>query len=280
MKKNALLILVAGFGILTEAQALPMNQSGYGAPTIGASDSAIFEVLARLEQLQLEVQQLRGMVEEQSQTIADLERKQSNMYSDLDDRIQTLALPGQQPAGTTPPPVANQTTQQPATTVTAPPPAVITSNEAPVQQPIAPVTESKPVEAETGPTAAKGSEKERYQEAYDALRNGHNAQAIQMFEALQADFPAGELSDNVLYWLGEAYKINRDYDKARAAFSKVASQYPQSAKVPDALLKLGYIEIEQQNPAKARDYLTRITTSYPASTAAHLAAKKLAQMPQ
>ena len=101
-----------------------------------------------------------------------------------------------------------------------------------------------------------------------------------MFEALLADFPAGEFADSAQYWLGEAYKINREFDKARAAFSKVVSHYPNSSKVPDALLKLGYIEFDQQNIAKARDYLTRVTTSYPGSTAAHLASKKLAQMPQ
>lgn len=127
---------------------------------------------------------------------------------------------------------------------------------------------------------AKASEKERYQEAYETLRNGHNAKAIQMFESLQADHPKGELSDNTQYWLGEAYKINRENDKARAAFNKVVSQFPNSSKVPDALLKLGYIEFDQQNVAKARDYFSRITTSYPDTTAAHLASKKLAQMPQ
>jgi TolA-binding protein len=31
--------------------------------------------------------------------------------------------------------------------------------------------------------------------------------------------------------------------------------------------------------AKARDFLTRVSTSYPGTTAAHLATKKLAQMP-
>ncbi|MDD5114879.1 MAG: tetratricopeptide repeat protein, partial [Methylobacter sp.] len=62
---------------------------------------------------------------------------------------------------------------------------------------------------------------------------------------------------------------------ARKAFSAVVDNYPASAKVPDALLKLGYIEIEQKNPAKARDYLTKVTVAYPSSTAAHLAAKKL-----
>ena len=50
MKKTALLMLCAGFGVCTEAGALPVDNSGYqgnagyGAPS-AASDGAIFEVL-------------------------------------------------------------------------------------------------------------------------------------------------------------------------------------------------------------------------------------------
>lgn len=281
MKKTALLVCCVGFGLFTEAGVVQAYNSGnqgdagYGAPTAHVSDNAIFEVLGRLEQLQLEVQQLRGMVEEQAQTIADLERKQGNMYSDLDERIQVLNAPNQaaQSPSVQPAAVSSDASQQPAQ------PAAVAVPVVTPPAPAAPVVESKSAEAVSA-AMPQASEKERYQQAYDTLRNGRNAQAIQQFEALQADYPAGELSDNTQYWLGEAYKINREIDKARAAFSKVASQYPQSAKVPDALLKLGYIEFEQQNLAKARDYLTRVTTSYPSSTAAHLAAKKLAQMPQ
>jgi tol-pal system protein YbgF len=291
MRGRALLTLYACFGLVAEAGALPVNNSGYQgaanyAPQAAApADNAIYEVLGRLEQLQSEVQQLRGMVEEQSQTIADLERKQSNMYSDLDGRVQALtpASPQPQTPAAAPAPQAEAAPpQQPAaataTPATATPPA---AQAAPVPVAPAAAVETKP--AATAPTpasATQGNEKERYQQAYDTLRNGHNAQAVKMFETLLADFPAGEFADNAQYWLAEAYKINREFDKARAAFGKVVSQYPNSSKVPDALLKLGYIEFDQQNIAKARDYLTRVTTSYPGSTAAHLASKKLAQMPQ
>jgi len=41
---------------------------------------------------------------------------------------------------------------------------------------------------------------------------------------------------------------------------------------------LGYIEMEQKNAAKAREYLTRVTTDYPKSPAALLAAKKLLKL--
>lgn len=295
MRKSALLMLCVGLGVGTQAGALPVNDSGYqgnaayGAPAGGASDGAIFEVLGRLEQLQSEVQQLRGLVEEQAQTIADLERKQGNMYSDLDERIQMLTSGGQQTQQPAPQPAqagvdASQAAAPPAV---APETSAVAAQAASAAAPVPatsaqqPVVESKPAAAAAPVSATpKASEKERYQEAYDTLRNGHNAQAIRLFEALQADYPNGEFGDNAQYWLGEAYKINRDFDKARAAFGKVVSQYPNSSKVPDALLKLGFIEFDQQNLAKARDYLTRVTTSYPSSTAAHLAEKKLAQMPQ
>ncbi|MGZ4958070.1 MAG: tol-pal system protein YbgF [Methylomonas sp.] len=283
MRHRALLTLCAGFGMIAEAGALPANNAGYqGAPdyaqqVAAPADNAIYEVLGRLEQLQSEVQQLRGLVEEQSQTIADLERKQSNMYSDLDGRIQALAPAGAQaPAGQEAP----QTGAAPA----QPQPAPVAAAPAPAVQPAPPAAAVPPPAAESKPASAaptgQGNEKERYQAAYDTLRNGHNAQAIKMFESLLADFPAGEFADNSQYWLAEAYKINREYDKASAAFGKVVSQYPNSSKVPDALLKLGYMELDQQHVAKGRDYLTRVITSYPGTAAAHLASKRLAQMPQ
>lgn len=279
MSKRALLILSLGFGLCAEAGAAP-NAAGYPAANVYAqpatTDNAIFEVLGRLEQLQSEVQQLRGMVEEQSQTIADLQRKQSNMYSDLDDRMQTLTAGGQTPSNQTPASAPAEPAATGQAVVTAAQPPAPATPVAPTPAPVAPAVDNKPAAT----AAAQGNEKERYQSAYDTLRNGHNAQAIKMFQDLLKDFPTGEFADNSQYWLAEAYKINREFDAARASFNKVVSQYPNSSKVPDALLKLGYIEFDLQNTAKARDYLTRVTTSYPGTTAAHLAEKKLAQMPQ
>ncbi|MDD2760248.1 MAG: tol-pal system protein YbgF [Methylomonas sp.] len=281
MNKTALLMLCTSLGFVAEAGAQSGNNNPYqGTPRYGAgaavSDSAVFELLGRLEQLQSEVQQLRGLVEEQAQTIADLERKQGNMYTDLDERLQLLA-PGGQPAqaGTAATPQVASDASQAAQAAVAP-----AATQAPSQAAVQPEAGASQAPQASQSPAPKAGEQERYQQAYEALRNGHNTQAIKMFEALAADYPNGELGDNAQYWLGEAYKINREFDKAKAAFNKVVSQYPNSSKVADALLKLGYIELDQQNPAKARDYLTRVATSYPGTTAAHLAAKKLAQMPQ
>lgn len=267
MKARVLLMLcAASASVFAQTGALPpvIDNSVYAASGnrgAQASENAIFEVLSRIEQLQAEVQQLRGMVEEQAQTIADLERKQNNIYTDLDQRVESLSSVAQSMQH-------NQTVAPTTSPESAAPPQ-------PVAQPV--VESSAQIKSQEPPPPPPPNEHELYQSAYETLRNGRNNEAIRAFEALLAQFPKGEYADNAQYWLAEAHKINRDIDAARAAFFRVVSNYPTSSKVPDALLKLGYIEFEQNNMAKARDYLTQVTVNYPGTTAAHLASKKLAQ---
>lgn len=265
MKKKYWLLLPLCASVSAEPRQLPpvIDNSTYsGGMAAAPSNNAIYEVLGRLEQLQHEVQQLRGVVEEQAQVIEDLKSRQNNIYSDLDQRIQTLS------GG-----VANTETVVPISEL-QPKPA--TSVE--VTQPDSIIVEQPSAEAEDVTVTA--NEKQLYQDAYETLRNGHNTQAITAFKDLISLYPAGEYADNAQYWLGEAYKVNQDVESSRTAFNQLLQRYPNSPKVPDALLKLGYIEFDQNNIAKARDYLTQVTVNYPGTTAAHLAAKKLMQLNQ
>jgi len=237
-----------------------------------ASTNTLFEIMGRLEQLQQEVQQLTGKVEEQTFQLNELKKRQNTMYKDFDDRIQGIDT-------------KVDAVKQAATPTEAAPPPVETPAPAPAAEPAAvappPAAEvAKPAKAETKAAPEKAAapasdEKQQYQHAYDELRNGHTAQSISEFNAFLTAHSNGELAGNAQYWLGEAYKVNQEIDAAKTAFNKVISNYPGSAKVPDALLKLGYIEMDQKNNAKAREYLTRVTTEFSSSTAAHLAAKKL-----
>ncbi len=145
----------------------------------------------------------------------------------------------------------------------------------------APADKAENNEASTpkpAPIQVSGTEKQEYQQAYNELRNGHTNESIEQFKAYLEKYPTGGYANNAQYWLGEAYRVNQDNDAARKAFNDVLEKYPDGAKVPDALLKLGYIEIDQKNMTKAREYLTRVTTDYPKSPAALLAAKKLLKL--
>ncbi|MFW5443433.1 MAG: tol-pal system protein YbgF [Methylococcaceae bacterium] len=272
MKKSIVLLLCASSSVYAESRVLPPvidNSTYLGGSAYSSSapsSNAMYELLGRMEQMQLEIQQLRGMVEEQSQTIVDIKQRQGNIYSDLDLRLQELTKPGSTQV--------NSENSSNAETLVAQP----VSNSVAQKNVSKPVKTDIKVAAATTTVVPVKNQKEMYQAAYEKLRNGHNTQAISAFKSLITEYPDGEYADNSQYWLGETYKVNQDLNSAKVAFNKVVTRYSKSPKVSDALLKLGYIELEQNHIAKARDYLTQVTVSHPGTTAAHLAAKKLMKM--
>jgi len=267
MKARFIMLLCACS--LANAESLPIvddpmvfaaNQMTAATPP---SPNVLYEMMARLEQLQAEVQQLTGKVEEQANLIAELKQSQTTLYADFDERMQALEkkTEGVKSAATESAPIADGAVQAPAADGEAAAVAPAPAQAAPSQS-----------EASAAPV---GDEKQQYQQAYEALRNGHNSQAIAQFNALLTKNPKSEYAHNAQYWLGEAYRVNQDVDLARQAFSAVVINYPDSLKVPDALLKLGYIEDEQKNTVKAREYFTRVSKEFPNSPAAQRATKKL-----
>lgn len=275
------MLLCACSNVYAESWPLPpvVDNSTYPATPDNtpkpSSATNVYELLGRLEQLQVDVQQLTGKVEEQAYLIAEMKKRQSTMYSDFDERMQSL----EKKTEGVKLPVAEAPEKQAASVE---PPAAAPA-EAPVDKQVA-AQKKEAVQAASGEASAPahaprplpvGDEKQQYQQAYEALRNGHTTQAIAEFNAILSKNPGGEYANNAQYWLGEAYRVNQETDLARKAFNGVIENYPGSAKVPDALLKLGYIEVDQKNTAKAREYLTRVTVDFPNSTAAHLASKKL-----
>jgi len=285
--KALLIMLLCVCSVANAEESLPpvidnsMYPEGEVSPARPSSTNAVYEMMGRLEQLQAEVQQLTGKIEEQANVIAEMKKSQSTMYSDFDGRIQGLEKKAEdiRSSAAENPPVQEGlvgSDAKAAESSVAAPAAAPEAKQAPVQkQDMVPASGEASASANAPRLPPVGDEKQQYQQAYEALRNGHNAQAIAEFNALLSKNPKGEYANNAQYWLGEAYRVNQDVDSARKAFNSVIENYPGSSKVPDALLKLGTIEIELKNQAKAREYLTRVTTDFPSSTAARLAAKKL-----
>jgi len=273
MKARLIMLLCVCSSVHAESLPPVIDNSMYPAGEVSvakpSSTNALYEMMRRLEQLQSEVQQLTGKVEEQTNLIAEMKKSQSTMYSDFDERMQSLEkkAEGVKSSAAESPPTQESSVGSEAK-VAEPPVAAPEVKQAPVQKQDA-------VQTSGEASAPVGDEKQQYQQAYEALRNGHTAQAIAEFNALLGKNPKGEYANNAQYWLGEAYRVNQDIESARKAFNSVIENYPGSSKVPDALLKLGSIEVEQKNAVKAREYLTRVTVDFPGSTAARLAAKKL-----
>jgi tol-pal system protein YbgF len=289
MNKYSFLLLLALCGCAKAQQpdTLPpiIDNSSYPdsapppATTAAPSSNAVYELMGRLDRLQAEVQQLTGKVEEQGNQIAELKKQQSTMYSDMDARLQVLEKGGKpaEPVATTETPTAPAVPAETTPAVAEAPKTIAVPVEPQAAPPATPT--AKPVSAAPQPEVqASGSEKQAYQQAYSFLRSGKTDQSIEQFKNYLSQYPTGGYADLATYWLGEAYRVKPDPNAARQTFNTVLEKYPNSTKVADTLLKLGYVEAEQKNNDKAREYLNRVSTEFPNTAAAHAAAKKLAQL--
>ena len=125
---------------------------------------------------------------------------------------------------------------------------------------------------------ATQAEKAAYTNAYNLLAGGDNPNAIIAFEEFLRQYPDGPFSDNAWYWQGEARYAARAFDLAQNNFNIVVNSFPESAKVPDSRLKIGYALYEQGSYIEARNVLTAVQNDYAGRSASVLARKRLQKM--
>lgn len=123
-----------------------------------------------------------------------------------------------------------------------------------------------------------GSDRDNYQVALELLRGERYDQSAVSFKEFLVAFPDSPLAANAQYWLAESYYASNDFELALADFARVIDNYPQSTKVPDALLKMGYCNYSLQRWDDARTALSRVQSDYPTTTAARLADQYLKRM--
>jgi tol-pal system protein YbgF len=225
------------------------------------------DLLLQVQRLQQEVQQLRGMVEQQQFELANLKRLQNDQYTDLDSRLR-----GQGGVAPSPAAAAPEAGARPTDVMLTPPAA---------SAPPAATGETGAVPGLAPPPAEAGSavsEKEAYRNAFDLLKQRRYDDAALAFEELLRLYPNGDLADNGRYWLGETKYVKRDFGGALAEFRLVLNDYPMSPKIPGAMLKIGYIQDERKDWSDARATLQQLVEKFPDSTEARLAKGRLERM--
>lgn len=230
----------------------------------------LLDMLNRVEQMQRDIQQLRGDIEVQTHTLTDMQRRSREQYLDIDRRLQQLesGAPGM-PAAVTPP--------------LAPPPVMTAPGGA---DPLNPPPMTRPPGAATiappplspPPQPVRAGEREAYDNGLAVLREGRYAEAAEAFNRFLVNYPGSSYADNASYWLGETYYVTRDFDQALATFNGLVVQYPNSPKAADSRLKTGYIYYEKKDWKQARQSLQAVVSEYPGSTAARLAGDRLKKM--
>ena len=193
------------------------------------------ELFYRIQVLQQELKDLRGILEEQSYLIKRLERSQKEQYLDLDNRL--LGLTGED------------------------------------YQDLPLATSAEDAETDAATVTEFADEREAYQYAFDLMRNRRYDDSLIGFEQIIVNYPNGQYTPNAFYWIGELYLAQSDNEKSRQAFIQVISLYPDHQKVPDAMYKLGVVYFALGDNQSALKYLEQVQQEYPESSAAGLAAR-------
>jgi tol-pal system protein YbgF len=125
-----------------------------------------------------------------------------------------------------------------------------------------------------------GGEQSMYDMAFNALKGSDYPKAINGFKSFVSSYPSSPLASNAQYWLGEAYYVTREYPSAISAFQKVTIDWPDSRKVPDALVKIGFTQSALGRNVDARATLEDVIKRFPGSEAAQLASDRLKRLPK
>ncbi len=250
---------------------------------------SMVETLNRIEALQAEVRELRGLVEQQGFEIQEVKKRARDQYVDLDSRLARLEgrAPGQSPALGSGTPGGIDAAAAPAAgqlNMEAPLASAVGSSTTEATENLdaagAELAVAGQVPDSAPPVAAAeggdgGNEQAVYDQAFAALREGRYAESARRFAAFLDQFPQGDLADNATYWLGESYYVTQNYQIALDTFKGLLQRYPDSAKAPDAQLKLGYCFYELHQWTEAEAALNRVIERYPDPTVARLAQGRL-----
>ena len=216
-------------------------------------NQSLVELSSELERLRSETTALRGELETLRFETENSDSRQRELYVDVDRRLQSLESA---PAAFQPTPSSSSSFGAPAA---------------------AGVGAAAGAAVAASPT---GSDQQNYQTAVDLISARRYDEAGAAFETFLAQFPTSPLADNAQYWLAETYYVRGQFAEALPEFRKVLEQYPQSAKLPDALLKVGYCQIELGDRNAARTSLQEVMRQFPDTTAARLASQRLTSLPR
>ena len=248
-------------------------------------DQSLLEQLQRIDSLQQEIRGLRGEIEGLNYEIENMTKRNSDLYADTDRRITDLEeagdslelLAGDNGLGSG---LLDETAGG-GLDETAGEPAGVFVAEDGVAVPFANDADfgdgPRPPTGALRDTATQ-AEKAGYTRAYDLLARGQNDSAVASFDDFLMKYPDGPYSDNAWYWQGEAMYAQRKFEDALRNFGVVVNSFPDSTKVPDARLKIGFALYEQGEYLQARTILTGVQEDYPGRSAAVLARKRLQKM--
>ena len=219
---------------------------------------------ARVDKLQLEVQNLTGRFEEgkyfAEKTFGATKNYQTRL-EELEKRVGTQSKGAEVGERKTEPaagPALEKAGEEKAPVITAPA-ASAKKAEPPAKKPVA------------GPDEA-------YKKAYDLYSKGNINEAQREFKRFLEAYPKSKYAENAHFWLGECYFSQKKYEDAILEYDEVIKKYPKGNKVPDSLYRQGMAFLEMKDTTNAKLILKEVIRRFPQTDQATRARKKLKEL--
>ena len=274
LKKHALFSIA----LLSSASlyAIPIESRGLSDTASSRNDVANsaapiagnmnWDLIQKNQQLENQIRELRGKIEEQDHAIDQLNKELTNRYTDLDQRLELLNQklepesnqPEQAPTENAPVDSSTATDQtSTASKATTNSPAPTTAQN--------PATSANSSNNTSDPVAL---EKAAYTIALDAYKKGGAKQAIAPMQNFIKNYPNSIYTGNAYFWLAE-FQLAIDppnYNEAKKNYEIVAAKFPNSSKAPRALYQLYSIAKDvNKNTQTANVYKSKLLSTYPKS---------------
>ena len=206
-------------------------------------NAALVDLFKDVEQLKADIAKLRGQYEVLTYELEQAQKRHRDLYLDLDSRLRKLEGGPGNAAGA-------------ADGGAAPGTASGTGDAAPASGQVAGTLPPVGGAAATGGGAV---EQRAYDTALDQFKSGNYATAVVSFQAFTRTYPKSPLAPSAIYWTGNAQYAQRDFRAAIATQRQLIAAYPDSQKVPDALLNIASCQLELGDSAAARKTLEEVS---------------------
>lgn len=238
-----------------------------------AKNRSIIDLFNQVEILRTEFAKLRGQIELLQNEMENTQKRQRDLYVDLDGRLRKVEAQQVEQAAR----AAALAASAAAAAAAAPPagsmpPALVGPTGVAVEP-----NRAMPPGAVVAPPAAMDAvaEQRAYDQGLEHFRAGRFAEAVTAFQLFTRNFPRSTLVPSAQYWIGNSLYATRDFRGAIATQRQLIAQYPDSAKASDALLNIASAQSELGDIQAARTTLQEVASKYPATEAGAKAKQRL-----
>ena len=227
-------------------------RSGSSGPAPSGSVATTLEL--RIQELEDQLQNLRGQLEEASFQNKSNADRLDKLSSDVDYRLGAIEkkiglTPGAADASA---PQPSGVAQQPATVMIPPDGSNASAST--------PTTDAAPQQQAALPS---GAPKDQYAYAFGLLNQNDYAGGEKAFKEFLTQHPTDPLAANAQYWLGRTYFARNNFNDAVRTFAEGYKKYPQGQRAPENLLYLGRSLAAINQKANACQAYGRMLSEYP-----------------